>query len=205
LSRIGILGGTFNPPHNAHLLLGVFAREQYQLDEIVIVPGSTFSPNKNRPQIDGSHRLNMARIACEDNPSFKVSDREIGPETIYTVETLSALKSGDPENEFFFIAGSDLMATFKNWREPEKIARLTNFIVAPRFGASFEEARSVLMECGATDKTVFMLDFPRIDISSTLVRERLEAGLDCRYLVPNEVLMYIEKNKLYKEAKAGTP
>jgi len=199
------LGGTFNPPHNAHLLLGVFAREQYQLDEIVIVPGSTFSPNKNRPQIDGSHRLNMARIACEDNPSFKVSDREIGPKIVYTVETLSALKSENPETEFFFIAGSDLMATFKNWREPEKIARLTNFIVAPRFGASFEEARSVLMECGATYKTVFMLDFPRIDISSTLVRERLEAGLDCRYLVPNEVLMYIEKNKLYKEAKAGIP
>jgi len=204
LSRVGILGGTFNPPHNAHLLLGVFAREQYQLDEIVVIPGSTFSPNKNRPQIDGSHRLNMARIACEGNLFFRVSDREIGPKTVYTVETLSALKSGDPENEFFFIAGSDLMVTFKSWREPEKIAKLTNFIVAPRFGASFEESRSVLMECGATDKTIFMFDFPRIDISSTLVRERLEAGLDCRYLVPNEVLMYIEENKLYKEAKAGT-
>jgi nicotinate-nucleotide adenylyltransferase len=185
-------------------LLGVFAREQYQLDEIVVIPGSTFSPNKNRPQIDGSHRLNMARIACEGNLFFRVSDREIGPKIVYTVETLSALKSENPETEFFFIAGSDLMVTFKNWREPEKIARLTNFIIAPRFGAGFEEARSVLTGCGATDKTIFMFDFPRIDISSTLVRERLEAGLDCRYLVPNEVLMYIEENKLYKEAKAGT-
>ncbi|HPM45301.1 MAG TPA: nicotinate-nucleotide adenylyltransferase [Caldisericia bacterium] len=205
MSRIGILGGTFNPPHNAHLLLGVFAREQYQLDEIVVIPGSTFSPNKNRPQIDGSHRLNMTRIACEDNLFLRVSDREIGPKTVYTVETLSALKSENLENEFFFIAGSDLVVTFKNWREPEKIAKLTNFIVAPRFGTSFEEARSVLMGCGAIDKTVLMLDFPRIDISSTLVRERLEAGLDCRYLVPDKVLMYIEENKLYKEAKAGTP
>jgi len=198
------LGGTFNPPHNAHLLLGVFAREQYQLDEIVVIPGSTFSPNKNRPQIDGSHRLNMARVACENNPFFKISGREIGPKIVYTVETLSALKSENPETEFFFIAGSDLMVTFKNWREPEKIARLTNFIIAPRFGAGFEEARSVLTGCGATDKTIFMFDFPRIDISSTLVRERLEAGLDCRYLVPDEVLMYIDENKLYKEAKAGT-
>jgi nicotinate-nucleotide adenylyltransferase len=144
----------------------------------------------------------MACIATSNIEYFKVYDCELNDKT-YTVETLRRFKSANKNEEFFFIGGSDNLKHFAKWKEPSEIVKMTNFIVAERFGSSFDEAKDAILSCGAKKDQALKLDFPRIDISSSMIRQRLYGNLECTYLLPEGVLRYIKANRLYKEAQTG--
>lgn len=202
MSKVGILGGSFSPPHNAHLMLATFAKSQFNLDHVLLVPGTTFNSDKNEEPVAAHHRFNMAYIAAANVEYIKVSDCELNGKS-YTVDTLRRMKAAHKDDEFYFIGGSDNLRHFAKWKEPGEIVKLASFIIAQRFGHVYDEAREAILSCGASKDQVLMLDFPRIDISSSFVRKRLRDGLDCTYLLQEGVLRYIRANKLYKEAQTG--
>ncbi len=200
LDKLGILGGTFSPPHNAHMLLATFAYSQYGLDKILMIPGSVPTPGKHGLPVANYHRFNMACLAAKEVSYLEVLDWELsenGP--VYTIQTLRRLQKKYPKTKLFFIAGTDIISTIDIWREPQEIVKLANIILAERCGVSIEQAMQALQKVGCSDDKAHPLDFPRIDVSSSMVRERLKKGQDCTYLVPGPVLRYIKTNKLYME------
>ena len=170
--QIGIMGGTFNPVHLAHLVMAEQVRKQLHLDEIWFIPNNT-PPHK---QLAG-------------NPYFHVKLFEImRGGTSYTVDTLRYLKKRAPRNQYYLIMGSDEVNDFENWREPETIALLStlvgvrrpNYPQNPRF-------------------PMIWVDAPNLDISSSLIRKNIATGNSIRYLVPESVRLYIESRGLYRD------
>lgn len=195
--RIGVLGGTFNPPHLGHLLCGQEAYVQLELDAVMLMPARTppHKPVQEEPGVE--HRLELCRLAARDDPRFEVSDLEVnrsGPS--YTVDTLSKLHSNAPDNDLFLIVGGDIAAGFAQWREPERVLSLATLAVAKRTGTPRAAVDEALAPLSGGDHTRFFR-MPTIGISSTMVRERVRAGLPIRYLVPEPVEAYIAERGLY--------
>ena len=211
MTRLGVLGGTFDPPHLGHLVLAEAARVQFALDRVLFVPagdpyhrrpGSGFQVASARPDLSpAADRLAMTRLAVAGNDAFAVDDREVGREgPSYTVDTLTELAaewdagSGTREaaapgaRRLFLLLGADAAAELGRWKEPGRIAELATILVAPRGEREPSTAPVPVLE----------VDMPRIDITSTLVRERARAGLSVRYLVPDAVAEYIDGRGLYR-------
>ena len=185
--KIGILGGTFNPPHNGHLVLAQNMLDALKLDKIFFVPTNT-PPHKNTFLIQASHRFNMVKLAIEDNSLFEVLDWEIkrgGPS--YTIDTIKELKAKFPKDELFLVIGSDLANDFHTWKEYKVIKRLVKVAVAKR--DSFPLKKEV---------DFFTVDIAQIEVTSSLVREHIQKGLSIKNLMPQKVFAYIQENKLYK-------
>lgn len=199
--RLGVLGGTFDPPHVGHLILAEEACLALGLGQVLFTPaggpwrkaGQELSPREDR--------LAMVRLAVADNQHFAVSALEIereGPS--YTAETLTALRDQfGLETELFFIMGADSLADFPHWHEPQRILELARLAVAER-----PEPEDVALGEGLADdlaramrEKVIWLRMPRIDISSTAVRDRVRRGLSIRYWVPPAVEEYIRQHGLY--------
>jgi len=184
--RIGVFGGTFDPVHVGHLAIARAALEAVPLDRVLFVPARR-SPLKDRgPFAGAADRLAMLETAVADEPRFSVSRAELerdGPS--YTVETLERLGG---EDELFLILGSDALADFPRWKDPERIARLATLLVADRPGAPVP----------AADAPVRMFDAPRLDISSRELRARVARGRSLRYLVPEAAWRHIEARGLYR-------
>lgn len=195
---IGIFGGSFNPPHIAHLIVAETVRDQFDLEQIWWIP-SLNPPHKEDGQlVSAEHRLAMTRRATEQNPAFEVSDIEIQREGIsYTVHTLRALQRDYPDTSFWLIIGSDSLRDFGAWHRPDEITERVPVIVYKRPGAisSIADPRYSNQVCFA--------DAPLLEVSGTEVRARCRKGRSIRYLVPEPVRKYIEKHDLY--ASAGTP
>jgi nicotinate-nucleotide adenylyltransferase len=190
---LGILGGTFDPVHIGHLVLGESAREELDLDRVLFIPASVQWRKGHRKVTEPHHRLEMLRLAIVDNPAFEVSEVEIergGPS--YTVETLEELRRTRPAADLYFIVGEDALADLPNWREPERIVRLARLVVAARRVDAPAQAKSEYAE-GAV-----RLMMPLLEISSTDIRRRVGAGRSIRYLVPPLVEAYIRRNNLYQ-------
>jgi nicotinate-nucleotide adenylyltransferase len=198
-SRIGILGGTFNPPHIAHLLCASEARAQLELDQVWLMPAGVppHKPTAEEPGIE--HRLAMCRLAAGAHSEWlEVSALEAernGPS--YTVDTLRELHAMSPATELTFIVGGDMAWSLPTWREPEAILELARIAVAERVGARREEVREQLAELAGAGERVVYIDVPRIDISSAALRQRVRAGRPITYLVPDAVSNYIEERSLY--------
>lgn len=194
--RIGIMGGTFDPVHNAHLLIAETAREQYDLDKIIFMTGG--DPPHKSCGTDASKRFCMTRLAIADNEYFTDDDYEIKKNgKSYTVETLMYLREKSPEDKLFFIIGEDSLDDIGAWREPRKILEMATVLVFPR------TTRGTLREKIGRAKRVFdgeimMIDSPIIDISSTDIRERIKKGKSVRYMMPDSVREYIKENGLYE-------
>lgn len=196
--RIGILGGTFNPPHLGHLICAQEAYVQLHLDRVILVPAGR-PPHK--PSLEGEpgpeHRLELCRHAVAGDPRFEVSDIEVrreGPS--YTVDTLYALSSLMPDSELFLIVGGDVAAGLPAWHQPERVLSLATLAVAKRRGttrASIDEALSALR---GGDRAEFFR-MPRIGISSTEIRQRVQSQEPITYLVPDAVASYIDEHRLY--------
>jgi nicotinate-nucleotide adenylyltransferase len=196
--RVGLLGGTFNPPHLGHLVCAALAVDGLGLDRVDLVPVHT-PPHKEAPDDVGvEHRVAMCELAVAGSPRLAVSRVEADvPERSYTVDTLSRLHEQRPEDQLTFIVGGDMAHSLPDWREPEAILSLAELGVAGR--ADLDEAtirQSLAGLAGAEDRVRFF-DMPRIDISSTLIRRRAAAGLPVRYLVPDGVADYIDREGLY--------
>jgi nicotinate-nucleotide adenylyltransferase len=192
--RIGLFGGSFNPPHVAHLAVAEAAREQARLDRVIWMPAAA-SPFKADEAVPASpHRLAMARLATAGNPAFEVSDLEARRGGVsYTVDTVCALAEAYPAASLFLIIGGDSLAGFPRWRQPGEILEHARLVVYRRPGDRLDEAD---LPAWVLDRATFV-DAPRIDLSSSDVRAMLAAGRSARYLVPDAVRAYARENGLY--------
>ena len=191
--RIGVFGGTFNPPHMGHLRLAKIVRERFGLDRVLWIPNSR-SPFKTGEELaEAADRLAMIRAATEGDAAFSVSEIEIRQRgASYTVDTLRKLREEHPDAVFRLIVGSDQWSEFSRWREPEEIVRRAPLIVFPRAG--YEQAAVP----AGFEKYVEFADTPLIDLSSTDIRQRIRAGRSVRYMAPPAVLEIIEERGLYR-------
>ena len=200
----GILGGTFNPPHVGHLVMGQEAMDQLGLDRVVFMPVSR-PPHKEAPEDPGAAvRLELCRLAVAGDERFAVSTVEIDRGgASFTVDTLRALHDLAPEHALTFIVGGDMAHSLPSWREPEEVLRLARLAVAERSGVRREDLARLLEPLHAGDRVVFF-DMPRIDVSSSAIRRRVAEGRPIRYLVPPAVEAAIEERHLYRPA-VGRP
>ncbi len=195
--RVGILGGTFNPPHLGHLVCAQEAYREVGLDRLMLIPARIPPHKPNEDEPGPEHRLAMCRLAVQDDDRFTVSELELDREgPSYTVDTLERLSSEAPNNEFFLIVGGDIAVGLPRWNQPERVLELARLAIAKRRGtakASVDEALGALR--GGDRATFFQM--PVIGISSTMIRRRVRAGQPIRYLVPDRIAEYIDQHGLY--------
>jgi nicotinate-nucleotide adenylyltransferase len=191
--RIGVFGGTFNPPHTGHLIVAETARESLGLDKVLFVPCSLPPHKATRSLVDADRRLEMVRLATAGNPSFEVSDLEIqrGGKS-YTVDTLRALTPLYPRAHLYLLIGIDNLLELHTWREPEEIFTLSEVIAINRPGFDSSSVRKDYL------RRVTFLRSPNIDISSSEIRRKAKLGKSIKYLVPSAVEAYILKHGAYK-------
>jgi nicotinate-nucleotide adenylyltransferase len=196
--RVGILGGTFNPPHLGHLVAAQEAYRELELDQVLLIPAGT-PPHKPVEDEPGArHRLELCRLAVGDDERFSVSDLELqrdGPS--YTVDTLQVLSNDASSNDLFLILGGDIAAGLPRWHEPERVLELATVAVAERRGTAREAVEEALAGLKGGERARFF-QMPRIEISSTMVRRRVRCGQPIRYFVPDGVKQYIETHGLYR-------
>ena len=197
--NLGILGGTFNPPHVAHLLCASEARWQLGLERVWLMPARVppHKPMGDEPGIE--HRLAMCRLATSAHADWlTVSELEAdrdGPS--YTVDTLREIDATRPGDELTFIVGGDMAWSLPTWREPEAILELAQVAVAERVGARREEIRERLSGLRGVERVSY-IEVPRRDVSSAALRQRVRTGQPVTFLVPEAVSDYIEERRLYK-------
>ena len=195
--RLGLLGGTFNPPHIGHLVCASQAVAALELDRVLLVPVNE-PPHKGIEADPGvEHRVELCRRAVAGDERLDVSlvDAEV-PGPSYTVDTLSRLHDRCPGDHLTFIVGGDMAFALPTWREPAAILELAELGVAEREGVRRADIVDRLSELGTENVRFF--DMPRIDVSSSLVRRLVAAGRPIRYLVPDAVADYVEREGLYR-------
>lgn len=185
--RLGVLGGTFDPIHIGHLVLGEAAREQLDLDRVLYIPAGVQWRKPAREIAPAGRRVAMTRLAIEGNPAFEVSTLEVDrPGPSYTADTLEALMTEYPGSDLQLVLGHDAYIDLPNWVRPERIRELATVVVAARNG-----------EGVGVEPPAVRLAMPEIGISATDIRERVAAGRSIRYLVPAAVEAYIRAHGLY--------
>ena len=203
--RIGVFGGTFDPPHHGHLAAAEWARDQLGLDKVVFVPAGTPPHKRDRARSSAAARLAMTRLAVRGQPGFVVSDLETrrrGPS--FTIDTLRALAAREPRAHWYLIVGEDNLAEFATWREPDAILELATLVVAlrprPASNARVTGRHRVAVRVPGMSRrgAVVTLDNPGIDLSSSAIRARERAGHSIRYLVPAAVERCISRTRLYR-------
>lgn len=188
----GILGGTFDPVHIAHLRMAIEAKEAFDLDEVVLEVAHVSPFKLEHEAAPAEDRFRMVALAVEDTPGLVAGRTEIDrPPPSFTVHTLEAY-SGD---DLVLILGADSLADFPAWREPEQIVSLARLAVCSRPGFPVEEVIEALPEAFAPRVESFVA--PLLDISSTDLRRRLREGRSVRYLIPDSVIRFIEEFRLY--------
>jgi nicotinate-nucleotide adenylyltransferase len=203
VARIGLLGGTFNPPHIGHLVCAQEALVQLELDRVLLVPVHE-PPHKGIEADPGvEHRVELCRRAVAGENRIAVSrvDADV-PGPSYTVATLRRLHEDRPGDQLTFIVGGDMALSLPTWREPADILELAELGVAEREGVRRADIVERVAEVRGGDERVRFFDMPRLDISSSLIRRLVAAGRPIRYLVPDGVAAYIDQARLYR-ASAG--
>jgi nicotinate-nucleotide adenylyltransferase len=193
--RLGVFGGTFDPPHQGHLALAEWARAELGLDRVLFVPAGEPPHKRRRGLSPAAHRVAMTRLAVRGNPAFEVSTLEArrrGPS--WTADTVRALAAAHPRARLHLLMGADMFATFATWREPGEIARLAVLVVALRPGARVPRRVPAAVRGG---RGVVWLGNPGLEVSSSALRERARRGRSLRYLVPDAVGRYLERHRLY--------
>ncbi len=197
MARLGLLGGTFNPPHLAHLVCAQEAFVQLELERVLWIP--VFEPPHKEVEADPGveHRIALCHAAVGDDPRFEVSRIEADvPARSYTVDTLRRLHESSREDELTFIVGGDMAHALPTWHEPEAVLALATLGVAEREGVRRNDIAERLSGLTGADRIRFF-DMPRLDISSSMIRRRVATGLPLRYLVPDAVAAYIASQGLY--------
>jgi nicotinate-nucleotide adenylyltransferase len=195
--KLGILGGTFNPPHIGHLVCAQEAHDQLGLDRVVLMPAGV-PPHKQVEADPGAEaRYALCQAAVEGDERFGVSRLELDrPGRSFTVDTLRTLHDQSPQDDITFIAGGDMARSLPSWREPEALLTLATLAVAERAADKRTAISAAIAPLAGSDRVRFF-DMPRIDISSSLVRERAANRRPIRYLVPDAVADAIAQNGWY--------
>jgi len=184
--KIGILGGTFDPPHLGHLLIAEEVRLALELEEVWFIP-TAVPPHKAEAKSNSEDRVNMLRLAIDNNPYFSLNTIELDRKgASYTYDTIHLLRELHPEHHFYFIIGADMVAYLPNWHRIDELVELVQFVGVKRKGYALE-----------TNYPVLAAEIPMIDVSSSMLRERLHQKKTIRYFVPESVNHYIKENKLY--------
>ncbi|SFI62653.1 nicotinate-nucleotide adenylyltransferase [Paenibacillus sp. UNC496MF] len=192
--KVGIMGGTFDPVHYGHLLAAETAREACGLDEVWFVPSGHPPLKDHGPVADGEARLEMVYRAIDFQPYFRAMDLELEREgTSYTIDTIRALTGLYPGRTFSIIIGADRVNDLPQWHDIDALAQMASFIGVTRAGETLEPDR---LPASIADKLT-VVEMPRIDISSTAIRERAAAGRSIRFLLPEKVHSFIRRNGLY--------
>lgn len=196
MSKIGILGGSFNPIHNGHIKIAEEVKKQLRLDDVLFIPTGSAPHKDNREFVSMEHRYNMVKIAVEGK--FSVSDIEIKTDRVcYTVNTMSVVKDLYPDDELHYIIGADSLVNFMKWREPLKLFEMLRIVVVDRDGTDIDTVAEEYRQNYGAKITVCHMD--RIDVSATQIRENLKKYNKTCGLVPQVVEEYIIKHRLYVE------
>ncbi len=198
MAAVGILGGTFNPPHIGHLVCAQEARGQLGLDRVLLMPVAV-PPHKEIAADPGPDvRLELCRLAVRDEDGVAVSALEVERGgSSYTVDTLREIHARAPEDALTFIVGGDMAQSLPTWREPEAVLSLATLAVAEREGIRRQDIAGRLASLPGAEHVRFF-DMPRLDLSSSDIRRRVAAGRPIRHLVADAVAEYIEQHGLYR-------
>lgn len=198
IDRLGIMGGTFDPIHNGHLVTAEAAAYQYELDKVIFVPSAN-PPHKTEQKItDAEDRYIMTILATMNNPKFGVSRLEIDRGGLsYTIDTVRTFKEMLDKVDLYFITGADAILEIFTWKKAEQLLQECKFIAATRPGYSLSKLQEGVYE--EFKEKIFQLKIPGLAISSTDIRNRVKIGRPIKYQLPNAVEAYIKKRKLYKE------
>jgi nicotinate-nucleotide adenylyltransferase len=189
-ARVGVMGGTFDPIHNGHLVAASEVQQKFDLDEVIFVP--TGMPWMKSGVSEGEHRYLMTVIATAANPRFTVSRVDIDRKgATYTIDTLRDIHASRPDADIFFISGADAIAQILDWKDVEQVWPLAHFVAVSRPGHP-------LSISGLPEQGVSLLEVPALAISSTDCRNRVSRGFPVWYLVPDGVVQYISKHHLYR-------
>jgi len=197
--RLGILGGTFDPPHVGHLWLASLAGDALDLDRVLFMPAAQPPHKGGRLITRATDRLLMTRLAVQAEPDFELCPIEMertGPS--YTIDSVEELKRAYPDAQLFLVMASDSLAQIDTWREPDRLLAEVEWVVGPRPGSALPD-RSGLEERFGTDAArIHLLTGPALDVSSSEIRRRVAAGHTIRYLVPRNVEELIIDRGLYR-------
>lgn len=195
---IGILGGTFDPPHIGHLILGEYAVEALKLNWLLYVPAADPPHKRDREKTAIEHRLGMLELAIANNDHFCLSRIDIDrPGPHFSLDMVRIVQAKYPDTELYFVMGSDALRDLPTWHRPGELMRLCRFAVMQRPGETISPYMHEDVLPGLGER-VIMLKTPVLEISSTEIVNRLREGRSVRYLVPDSVLAYIVQNGLYR-------
>jgi nicotinate-nucleotide adenylyltransferase len=198
--RIGLLGGTFDPVHVAHLHIAACALQELGLSEVRFVPAGTPPHKPGRPISDAADRLRMLELATADADRFTVDPIDLrGDAPAYTSELLERIRDAEPDAELWFIIGADSLAELHTWHRPERIIELARLAVATRPGWDVDDALATSPVAGLRHRVDPFSSVP-VDLSATRIRERIGARLPVDWLVPSPVLGYVAERQLYARA-----
>jgi nicotinate-nucleotide adenylyltransferase len=196
MRQIGVMGGTFDPIHHGHLVAASEVAHIFALDEVIFVPTGQPYQKDHRQVSPAEDRYLMTVIATASNPRFSVSRVDIDrPGATYTIDTLRELRvASNQQDELYFITGADALAEILTWHDVDELFALAHFVGCTRPGHRLSGA-------GLPDDKISLVEIPALAISSTECRARVEAGEPVWYLVPDGVVQYIAKRRLYAKAK----
>lgn len=187
--KIGILGGTFNPPHIAHLLIAEQVGSQLGLDKVLFIPDFIPPHVDEKKTIPAEHRVEMVRLAIQDNPLFDLDLIEINRGgSSYSYDTVKELKQLHPENDYYFIIGGDMADYLPTWYRIDELVKMVQFVGVDRPKYQRQEQYPIIW-----------VDVPKMDISSTKIRKNVKNGCSIRYQVPESVEKYIKEHRLYEQ------
>ena len=197
--RIGVLGGTFDPPHVGHLWLASLAADEMSLGRVLFMPAGQPPHKRQQPVTRATDRLLMTRLAIAGEDGFEICPIEIErPGPSFTIDSIVELRRAYPDANLFLVMASDSLAQIDTWREPERLLAEVEWIVGPRLGGAAPDAASLGERFGPNAERIHLLAGPMLDISSSAIRRRVAAGRTIRYLVPREVEELISHHRLYR-------
>ncbi|MGE5558171.1 MAG: nicotinate-nucleotide adenylyltransferase [Bacillota bacterium] len=201
-ARYGLMGGTFDPIHIGHLLAAETVREEFALERVIFIP-SAHPPHKRIEQVTpAAIRYKMVKLAVRNHRSFAISDCELkrkGPS--FTVDTLSFFHGEFPEAEFYFITGADALFELVSWKDMEKLFSLCSFVGVTRHGYNLDNALHEHPSLQQYRHKMHFLEIPKVEISSTYIRQRRADEKSIKYLVPPAVERFIVSRRLYRAQK----
>ncbi|MGI5948833.1 nicotinate-nucleotide adenylyltransferase [Peptoniphilus sp.] len=199
MEKYGIFGGTFNPIHSGHLMIAEYLREEMNLDKVIFIP--TGNPPHKDLKISAIDRYNMVKRAISSNDKFEVTDIETKREKLsYTVDTIKELKLILKDVKLYFLIGLDTLFQLRTWKLFGELSKEIDFVVALR--PKYIDISKINAEISYLqenfDTNIKIVHTPQLEISSTDLRQRIGEGKSVKYLLPSEVIEYIEENNLYK-------
>ena len=188
--QVGILGGNFNPVHNQHLLIADQVGTALNLEKVYLMPEYLPPHVDEKDTIEAEHRLNMLKLAIADNPLFDIEQAELQRKgKSYTYDTMKALIAQNPDTDYYFIIGGDMVEYLPKWYKIDELVEMVQFVGVKRPGYTID-----------TPYPIIWLDAPMMDLSSSLIRKKIAQGCSIRYLVPEAVRNYILEKGLYFES-----